>query len=142
MLTEDEYRSVFAAHEGRLEVKRSSNVVIITPKDGGACPQWREGGCSIYQRRPNDCCLHPYMMTHIIQVRGRVKITFYNLNDCPQRDVLMSEAEAGALVTEFGKKAFGEGRTVVAQCEKGRITRLLNRIEESVSHPRFNIHGD
>jgi len=142
MLTEDEFSSVFAGREDELEVKRSCNVVIITPKDGGACPHWRDGGCSIYQRRPIDCRLHPYMMTHIIQRRNSVKITYHNINDCPRRDMLMTEADAGALVKEFGKKAYGEDRTIVAQCESGKVTRLLNRLEESMSDPRFNIHGD
>jgi Fe-S-cluster containining protein len=93
MLTEKEFDSIFKDHEDGLVVKRSNDVVIISPKNGGACPYWKGEGCSIYQQRPIDCRLHPYMITHIIQRKNKVKITFHNLNDCPRRDVLMSEAE-------------------------------------------------
>lgn len=142
ILTEDEYESIFEEHKEKLVVTRFDNFLVISLKDGGTCPYWREYGCSIYQDRPIDCRLHPFMMRHFIHGKRAEKIIFNNLNDCPQRDTLMTEAEAGALVVQFGKRIYGEDKVVVAQCERGLVTRLRNDVEAVISRVRSGMVRD
>jgi len=141
MVMEEEFKRVFQEHEDQLVVKRTNNVLFITPKDGGACPHWREEGCGTYLDRPIDCRLHPYMVTHIIERKDHVKFTFHNLSDCPMRDKLIPEEEAGALIVDFGNMLYGGEKSIVAQCEKAAISRLRHRFEDSISRPRYIIGG-
>jgi Fe-S-cluster containining protein len=140
MLTKSEFNKLFKSHEQELLVRQSNKVVVVSSEEGGACPHWGKGGCRIYQDRPIDCRVYPYIMTRVIEKRNKVKIVFHARTDCPQKDrmyALMSETDASALVREFGKKLYGKDKTIIVQCEKGLVSRLRNRIETAISRRRF-----
>ena len=68
----------------------------------------------------------------------KVKLVFHTRSDCPKKSTLLiPEAEARALVMEFGKKVFGEDKTIIVVREKGPLSRLLIRIEKTISRRRF-----
>ena len=140
ILTQKEFDELFKSHAERLLVRQSNKVVIVSTKDGDACPHWAKGGCGIYQDRPIDCRIFPYILTRVIEKRNKVKIIFHTKTDCPQKDkmyALMPEAAARALAMEFGKKIYGEDKTIIVECEKGLLSQLRIRIETAISRRRF-----
>ena len=137
MLTNDEYQRHFQAHARELKIWQSEKFHIIsTTNDELGCPHLKDGGCEIYQDRPIDCRLYPYVIRRFIE-RGRtVKIVFHSKSDCPDKPTLLHltpEAKASELVAEFGRKVYGENVRIVARHEKGVLSRLLNRIEAMAS---------
>lgn len=140
MLSENEFNMFFKSHEQVLLIRRSNKVIIVSTKDGEACPHWGKDGCRIYKGRPMDCRIFPYIMTRVIEKRNKVKIVFHTRTDCPQKDkmfALMPEAAAKALAMEFGKKMFGEEKTIIVEREKGLLSQLRIRIETMISRRRF-----
>jgi Fe-S-cluster containining protein len=135
LLSEEDFRRHFDRHQAELSVRRSGKVVIVSSKGGGPCPHWGKDGCRIYGERPIDCRVFPYIPTHIIDKGNRVKIVYHGRIDCPLKAelfLLMPEAEIKSLLTAFGRKLYGETRTIVVQRENGVITRLFNRIEAAI----------
>ena len=141
-LTKDEFKEQFKNHEEELLVRQSNKSFIVSPKEGRACPHCEKGVCRIYQDRPIDCRLYPYMMTRVYEKRNNVKIEFITSTICPEKDrmfKLLSETDAGALVMEFGKKVYGEDKTINAQFGEGRVSRLRNRIDGIEASIRFRL---
>lgn len=135
-LVEEEFNQYFKKHETNLEVTWSNKIAVISVKQGGPCPHWGKDGCRIYLDRPIDCRVFPYVTTQIIENRNKIKITFHSRSDCPKRDslyLLMPEAEIRMLLTTFGKKAFGENKTVIVRHEDEIASRLRNRIKAAIS---------
>ena len=135
MLSEDEFRKHFASHLQELTVRRSRKVVYVSSKSGGSCPHWGVDGCRIYPERPIDCRVFPYIPTHVIEKGKQVKIVYHGRSDCPQKGrlfLLMPEAEVKALLMAFGRKMYGETRTIVVQHEQGIVSRVCNRIEAAI----------
>jgi Fe-S-cluster containining protein len=135
MLTQDEYDRHFKSYGDGLVLRKSHGVFIVTPSPEGACPHWGNGGCSIYQDRPIDCRLHPFIIRHMIEKRREVKIVFHNRTECPQKASLcamMPESEIRALVAAFGKKVYGENIAIIVHREKGPFSRLRHRLEAAL----------
>jgi hypothetical protein len=135
LLSEDEFKRLFASHQDELSVRRSQKLVVITSKSGGPCPYWSKDGCRIYGERPIDCRVYPYIPSHVVEKGNRVKIVFHGRSDCPQKEklfLLMPEAEVKALLTAFGRKLYGEAKTIDVRHERGMVFRVLNRIEAAL----------
>lgn len=140
ILAQDEFNKLFKSRSEALSVRRAGKVVIVSAADGGACPYWGKGGCRIYRDRPIDCRIFPYILTRVIERRKSVKIIFHTRTDCPRKDVLyalMPLLQAKALAAEFGQKAYRGDKTINVQCQKGPVSRFLNRIESALSRFRF-----
>jgi len=140
ILTQKEFDALFKSHAEGLLVRHADKIVIVSTRDGGACPHWSKGGCRIYQDRPIDCRIFPYILTRVIEKRNKVKIIFHTRTDCPQKDILyalMPEAAARALAMEFGKNIFGEKKTIIVERERGLFSQLRIRIETAISRRRF-----
>lgn len=127
MLTRDEYEKLFKSHEENLSVKQSDGIYIVTPRDGAACPHWAQGGCTVYLDRPLDCRLYPYMMTRVARSGDRIKVFLKAGQHCALME-LMSKAEAHALVTEFWRKAAGDGADIIIRPESELVYRLQSWI--------------
>lgn len=135
LLSGDEFARHFSQHLHGLVVRRSGQVVIVSAKQGGACPHWGKDGCGIYRERPIDCRVYPYTPTHIIDKGRVVKIVFHGRADCPQRESLFRGTTLGEvteLLTAFGKMLYGVDRAIVVQHEKGLFSRMANRIEAAL----------
>ena len=140
MLTQNEFNALFKSRAEGLWVRQARNVVIVSARDGGACPFWGKDGCRIYQDRPMDCRVYPYILTRVIEKRNNAKIIFHTRTDCPQKDrlyELMPEAAARALALEFGEKIFGKDTAIIVEREKGLLSKLRIRIETMASRRRF-----
>ncbi|MCT8337380.1 hypothetical protein FKB36_07695 [Methanoculleus sp. Afa-1] len=128
MLTRDEYETLFKSHEENLLVKQSDDIYVITPRDGAACPHLFQDGCAVYPDRPLDCRLYPYMMTGVARNGDRLKVFLKGSLRCPLAVALMPEAEARALVTEFWRKAAGEGMDIIVRPESELVYQLRSWI--------------
>ena len=138
MLTKDEFEKHFKSHAEKLFIRLNDNHVVISTKEGLACPHLSDSGCRIYQDRPIDCRLFPYVMRFVSRNAKKVKIAFHTRSDCPTKNILLiPEAEARALVMEFGKKVNGADKIIIVQREKGLFSRLRFRIETTVNRRRF-----
>jgi Fe-S-cluster containining protein len=136
VLSADEFRRFFEGHRNKLSIRQSDKVIIVSAADGKACPHWGTNGCRIYGQRPIDCRVFPYVTTHIIEKRSRIKIVFHSRSDCPLKEKLilnMPEADIRNLLIEFGKSVYGSTRPIVVQHERGFVSRLLNRLEAAIS---------
>ncbi len=138
MLTKDEFELHFKEYSNGLSVRLTNDYVVISTKEGLACPHLTGSGCRIYQDRPIDCRLFPYVMRFVSANAKKVKIAFHTRSDCPQKNTLLiPEAAARALVREFGEKVFGGDKTIVVVREKGLLSRLRIRIETTINRRRF-----
>ena len=136
MLTKEEFDKHFKGHTDKLVVRSSRNFVIISSRDGFACPHLDVGGCRIYHERPIDCRLFPHMMSNVFERRNHIKIVFHDRSDCPQKGHLFQPTdEARALVMEFARSVFGTNRPIIVKFEKRRtlITRARNFIDRKLS---------
>lgn len=136
MLSAEEFRAHFEAHREELSIRQSNRVIIVSSKEGGACPHWTPDGCRIYLHRPVDCRVFPYITARVIEKQNEVKIVFHSRSDCPLKDQLyphMPEADIKRLLTRLGKSMYGSSKAIVVQYERGFISRLQNRIEAAIS---------
>lgn len=131
-LPNDELSQHFQCYEDKLVIRQSGRFFVVLPKKGHVCPYLVNGGCKVYHERPIDCQVYPYVMSHVIEKRNKVKIVFHTRSDCPQKSKLyqlMPETEAMALIIAFGKKIYGESKTIIAHREGGIFSQFRNRIE-------------
>jgi len=106
-LTEDEYRTNFANHKKVLIIKRMGTIYNISSKKGHTCPYWN-GECTIYDRRPIECRLYPYTISHCWKWGRHVFITFHSRTKCPFKERLLIDFDdAKAMVHAFAREAFG-----------------------------------
>lgn len=141
MLTKEEFDRHFKGHTDKLVVISSRNFVIISSRDSFACPHLDVDGCKIYDDRPIDCRLFPYMMSNVFEMRGQIKIVFHDRSDCPQRFHLLHPVdEARTLVMEFARSVFGRDRPIIVNFEKRRtfISRARNFIDRKLSERYTN----
>jgi Fe-S-cluster containining protein len=135
-LAEEEYDQHFKKHAAKLDVVWSNKFVVVSVAQGGPCPYWGKDGCLIYHYRPIDCRAFPYVTTQIVEKRNRIIITFHSSSDCPKRDSLyrlMPEAEVRKLLMVFGKKTFGENKTVIVRHADEITSRLSHRFKAAIS---------
>ena len=136
MLTNAEYERHFRRHEADLTIRQTNGFYIISSREGRVCPHLDNNGCRIYRDRPIDCRLYPYIIRRFIRRGNRVKVAFHSKSGCPEKKMLihsMSAATAKSLAVDFGKEVFGDGTKVVAQMERGLISRLCLRLEAAIA---------
>lgn len=132
MLTRDEYEAHFKKYEESLLVEESDGVYRVSPRNGAACPNWGDGGCTVYPHRSIDCRLYPYIMARVDKGNGTLKVTLRMSSQCPKTDVLgrlMPKTEAYALATEFWRKVAGDETAIIVRCESGLASRMRSWIQ-------------
>jgi len=135
LLSPDEFNRLFKSHVEDLIVRRSNNVLVLLPKEGHACPHFENGACRIYNERPIDCQVYPYVIRHVIEKRTKVKIVFHTRSDCPQKSILytlVTEAQARALIVKFGKRLYGANKAIVVHREDSIVSQWLNRFDAAI----------
>lgn len=113
-LTEAEFDRCFAVHRHLLDIQREGSIIVVSPKNGAACPNWQEGGCAVYDIRPRECQLFPF--TLFVRKAGTetVSIGFHSDTHCPQKAALLAPVPvAHSLVVAFGQEAFPAARVQV-----------------------------
>ena len=136
MLTKEEFDTHFKGHSDKLVVRSSRNFVVISSRDGFACPHLGVEGCKIYHGRAIDCRLFPYTMSNVFEKRKYIRIVFHNRSDCPQKSHLLQPVdEARALVMEFARAVFGTDKPIIVTFEKNRtfFSRARNFIDRKLS---------
>ncbi|MDD2582051.1 MAG: YkgJ family cysteine cluster protein [Desulfuromonadaceae bacterium] len=140
MLTKEEFDTHFKGHTDKLLLRSSRNFVVISSRDGFACPHLGIDGCKIYQSRPMDCRLFPYVVSHVFERTNNIRIVFHNRSDCPQKErLLQSTDEARSLVMKFARSVFGEDRQIIVTFDRNRtlLSRARNFIDRKWSE-RFS----
>lgn len=130
-LPQTEYLQHFGECEG-VSARQVGKIFVVSSQEGQGCPYLGNEGCGIYTERPIDCRIYPYIMSHVIERGETVKIVFHTRSDCPNRDSLyrvVPESQVRDLIVSFGKKIYGESKTIVAHKEGGALSQLLNRCE-------------
>ena len=116
-VTRNEFERYFQAHSEKLSITpatQSGAVLVISTNDAKACPNWKDGGCTVYNERPIECRLFPYTTAGIVERRNRIEIGFHRRTNCPlKNELLMPEDDARSLIALFGKRAFGEDKTII-----------------------------
>lgn len=136
MLTREEFEKHFEGYAEKLVVRSAEHFVIISSRHGCTCPHLSDDGCRIYQDRPVDCQLFPYMMSHVFHNRRRVRIVFHDKSDCPHQALIIQTPEAArVLARKFGQAVFGSGMSVVADFEERKtvVTRLHNLADKMLA---------
>jgi Fe-S-cluster containining protein len=103
----------------RLDIKHEGPIYVITPKNGEACPNWHDGGCSVYDERPRECRLFPFTLFVRQQKSHAVSLGYHCDTRCPLKtELLRSEDEAQAIVSDFGREAFPAMSVEVAKMSR------------------------
>jgi Fe-S-cluster containining protein len=133
-VTAEEFERCFAAHADELIVEHEGPVRVLSPKGGGPCPNLgRDGRCTVYGHRPIECRLFPYTLYVRRAGDGHASLGYHGRTRCPQKAALLpSDAEARAMVTRFGRQAFGE-RVGLEVSREGLIERLRRRASSALS---------
>lgn len=107
-LTAIEYERCFARHADSLTIEREGPVFVVSPRDGGPCPNWRDGSCTVYDARPRECRLFPHTL-YVRQHRpALVTLRHHSDTRCPLKNELLTDADtASAEVLSFAREAFG-----------------------------------
>lgn len=115
-VTEAEFQRCFSSHVDLLHIEREGPVLVLTPKDGAACPNWQKGGCAVYDDRPRECRLFPFTLFVRKQGADLVSIGYHSDTRCPLKQALIApDAEARAIVANFGEEAFPRSKLEVSR---------------------------
>jgi len=107
-LTGNEFEAHFRQHASALSFTESAGIFTVSRKNGGACPNWKNGGCGVYLARPTECRLFPFTIDRITGNKDEVTIGFHSDVNCPQKEkLLMPVTEAHALMRRFATEVFG-----------------------------------
>jgi len=129
MLSKEEYEAYFKKYEQSFLVIPEDKLVFLTARDGIICPYFEDRGCKIYDQRPFDCRLYPYQMRLAYETKEKIKFILHSRSDCPRKtNLLLPEAEAKALIMDFGRKVYGNKKIIVQNCDN-LLARLTNKIE-------------
>lgn len=127
-LSPEEYAAHFQARAQDLRVRVEHKVVIISTREGRVCPNLGSKGCRIYPERPIDCRLYPYQLLPVYETKNRVKILLYLQPDCvANQRFAFNEAEAIALVEQFGRNVYGDKKIVVQIFRDNFLAKLKNK---------------
>lgn len=127
-LSKGEFETHFKERQQGLNVREEDKLIIISSKEGLVCPNLEKKGCRIYRERPIDCRLYPYQMLPVYETRKRVKFLLYMHPECVENKMFpIPEAEARALVTAFGKKAYGDKQIIVQIYRDEFFAKLVNK---------------
>ncbi|MBI2479653.1 MAG: hypothetical protein HYV60_13785 [Planctomycetia bacterium] len=132
-LTQVEFDRCFKQHAGEIAVEREGPLWVVSQRDGGACPNWQEGGCAVYDERPRECALFPYTL-HVQQRGDAISVRVHSDTRCPLKAQLLgSEKAAEQLAQAFAQEAFGEharirvGHETKWQSLRRRLRSLVSR---------------
>lgn len=129
LLTKDEYETLFKEHKQNLNVREEDQFIVISSQEGNMCAHFADGTCTIYHDRPIDCRLYPHQMRLAYETTDKVKFILHYRSDCPRKaELLIPEAEARTLVRNFGRKAYGDKKIIVQNCDN-IVARLGVKIE-------------
>ena len=129
-LSKDEFEAHFKDRGQGLLVRVENSMVILSSQEGVVCPHLENGGCQIYPDRPVDCRLFPYQMQLLYETRNKVKFLLHSQSNCPEREsYLLTEAEAKALVEDFGRNVYGNKRIIVQFYDKRLLPRIKSQCE-------------
>jgi len=107
-VTQWEFDRCFAQHADLLDIAREGPVFVLTPKGGQPCPNWKDGGCSVYDIRPRECRLFRFTLCVRSSSPGAVSLGYHCDTQCRFNDRLRGTEEvAASAVAEFGREAFG-----------------------------------
>jgi Fe-S-cluster containining protein len=133
MLTPAEFECNFRDYAQRLSAVRKNDYYLVSTQNESACPHWKDGGCRIYDERPIDCRLFPYMISRISSKRKKIRIEFRRQTHCPRSDRLtMTDAEAQALVLAFAREVYGEEKQVLVRGEGKFASWLRERVVPAI----------
>ncbi|MBI5446639.1 MAG: YkgJ family cysteine cluster protein [Deltaproteobacteria bacterium] len=142
-LSEREFEQSFRRIADRLEVVKYRKSFLVTPKDRLPCPYWTGKGCSIYESRPIDCRLFPYVLVDVRDKGRKIRVTFHKDSDCPHREDLYGLVpldEAKSLMKRLAQDVFGQKEVEFEEVQggadepkavrlvKGLITRASKRL--------------
>ena len=140
-LTQIEFDRCFAHHAGEIDVEREGPLLVVSQRDGAACPNWQEGGCAVYDARPRECALFPHTLYVPPSRRDTVSIRVHSDTCCPLKaELIGSQQSAEQLAREFAAEAFGNGvpirvtRETAGQRWWRRSRKLLRRILNAIVH--------
>lgn len=132
-LTQIEFDRCFAEHENDLIIQREGLVFVVSQRAGGACPNWRDGGCAVYDGRPRECELFPFTMYSQVG-SAAVTVRLHSDTQCPLKTELLSDVNrAEQLARDFATEAFGESRSFSIRHEN-RLERITRTIRHTLRH--------
>lgn len=127
-LSKEEFDAHFKNREQDLNVRVEDKITIISSKEGLLCPNLGDKGCRVYLERPIDCRLYPYQMLPVYETGRIVKFLLYMESACVEgKTFSIPEAEARALVHEFGKKVYGDKMIIVQVYRNEFLAKLGNK---------------
>ena len=130
-VTKTEFERCFVPHTELLEIEQEGPVLVLTPKNGAACPNWQGGGCAVYENRPRECRLFPFTLFVRKPSDGLVSLGYHSDTNCPLKAMLLpSEAEARAIVASFGEEAFTDAQLQITP--ESTFEWLRRRTKEAV----------
>jgi len=134
-LTEPEFNRCFKQHADEIAVMREGPLFIVSQINETACPNWREGKCSVYDARPRECALFPYTLYTREHRDDSVSVRVHSDTRCPFKlQLLSSRQEAEQLAHVFAEEAFGDtikihvGHETMAQRLYRRFRNFISRI--------------
>ena len=140
-LTPNEFDRCFKQHAAEIVVEREGPLLVVSQRDGAACPNWQEGGCAVYDTRPRECALFPHTLYVWQQQPDAVSVRVHSDTRCPLKTQLMGTRQAAKqLAREFAADAFGDHVRVQVEHETltqslyRRLRHLINRIRTMLCH--------
>ncbi len=131
-LTQLEFDRCFKHHADDIIVEREGPLFVVSQKHGEACPNWQDGGCSVYDDRPRECALFPHTL-YVKQQGDAYAVRVHADTNCPLKAQLRSSPdEAEQLAREFAQEAFGDDANIQVQTETTR-QQLYRRLRNLVS---------
>lgn len=132
-LTEIEFDRCFARHATALVIEREGPLYVVSQRGGEACPNWHDGGCSVYDDRPRECRLFPFTMYSDVKADSSVTLRVHSDTRCPLKSDLLGDRElALQLVRRFAEEAYGGAPAAHVRHER-RIERIL-RLYRQLAH--------
>jgi Fe-S-cluster containining protein len=137
-VTREEFASAFAGKEDKLTVHDQGGFLEVWAGGDGACPNFIDRKCAIYDSRPAECRLYPYSIDSV-EERGSAARAYVHAGteSCPFKEPLLPpEGEVRRLMLRFLAAAYpGKRHEVVVERDPNfkvmRLRRLRNRIRRS-----------